>query len=545
MNGAEFVVECLKKEGVRQLFGYPGGAVIPLYDALYNVSDIKHIRPCHEQGAIHAADGYARATGNIGVCIATSGPGATNILTGLATAYIDSIPLVVITGQVGSGMLGKDSFQEVDITGMTMSCTKHNMLVKEADELGAALAEAFYMAKEGRPGPVLVDITKSAFVSDVTNLTYSPKKVFAQFDTPESNIKLKKQLDKLVELINNNEKVVVYAGGGIISGNHSQALRAFIQHSKLPLCNSLMGLGSYDRTDLLSYGIVGMHGDVAANELCYHADVIVGIGVRFSDRAIGHRNGFSKQAHLVHIDIDDSEFGKNVDSVLNIKGDYSAILAYLMSYILPKGEDWSRKTLPEAEKSKPQKLMEQVASYMPADTIVVTDVGQHQMWAAKYWTLRYPRTFITSGGFGTMGFGMGAAMGVKCGKPTKEVILITGDGSFRMNQHELLTLSKYKIPVTVLLLNNHTLGMVRQWQAMFQQERYSETDVNDGLDVKLLCAAYGVNYAYADDDESLRIAFEERDAAKITVIEYLLDKDERVYPIVPAGGGVHEYIMKA
>lgn len=574
MNGAEYVIRCLQQEGVSQLFGYPGGAVIPLYDALYDVPAIRHIRTCHEQGAAHAADGYTRATGRVGVCIAASGPGATNILTGLATAYIDSVPLVAITGQVGSALLGKDSFQEVDITGMTMSCTKHNILVKDASCIGAALAEAFYTAQSGRPGPVLVDITKSALVSEVEDTTYQPwpadqgkagadagdagtgagdAGTGAEDSAVASGIHspLQQQLTELAELLSQAKRPVVYAGGGVISGGHSEALQKFIRKTRIPVCNSLMGLGSFDRSDPLSYGIVGMHGDVAANRLCYEADVIIGIGVRFSDRAIGHRQGFAKTAVIVHIDIDESEFTKNVDSELHIAGNYTEILEYLSQLVKPQSQDWSRPELGPVQKQSsaegkavllPRRIMEISAAALPPDTIVVTDVGQHQMWTAKFWPFHKPRTFITSGGFGTMGFGMGAALGTKCGCPDKPVVLITGDGSFRMNQNELLTLSRCSVPVTVLLLNNHSLGMVRQWQALFNGGRYAETDIDDPLRVDLLCQAYGVDYAAAQDEEELRHALETRDVKRTIVIECPIDRDERVYPIVPAGGAVNEYI---
>lgn len=538
MTGAEYIVKCMVAEGVTNLFGYPGAVVLPLYDALFNEKRIHHIRTCHEQGAVHAADGYARATGKVGVALTSSGPGATNTITGITTAHMDSIPLVVFTGQVVNSALGSDAFQEVDITGMTMSVTKYNVLITDINSLAHSLARAFYMAKEGRPGAVLVDITKDVLTAEIPDDTYT------SIPIPDAAAKQisDAQLKQIAHILNHAERPVIFAGGGFIRGGHSEALQRFMEHSGIPVCNSLMGLGSVDRNHPLSYGMVGMHGDSQTNLLCHGADVILAMGVRFSDRAIGNRKGFSKAEHIIHVDIDDSEFSKNIDSHVDIIGNYTDILNYLMDHVTPQKTDWSRKDTPAPHAMHPKQIIETAAESMPEETIVVTDVGQHQMWTAKYWPIHKPNAFISSGGLGTMGFGVGAAMGAKCGRPEAPVLLVTGDGSFRMNQHELLTLSAHHIPITVLICNNHSLGMVRQWQALFNEERYVATDIFDPLNIELLCGAYNISYAKATDEESLREAFAKRSADEILVIECIIGRDERVYPMVPAGKGINEYI---
>lgn len=538
MTGAEYVVHCLRAEGVTQLFGYPGGAVIPLYDALYSAKDIHHIRTCHEQGAAHAADGYARVTGNVGVCIATSGPGATNVITGMATAHLDSVPLVVITGQVGVNALGKDAFQEVDITGMTMSVTKYNVLVRDVKDLPKAMSKAFYMAREGRPGVVLVDITKNVMMSDMETEEYVSKPVL-----PVSSAAVgAEQMTEIVSLLSRAKRPVIYAGGGVVRGGHSAALTRFMEATGIPVCSSLMGLGNVDRRNPLSYGMVGMHGDSAANMLCHEADVVLGVGVRFSDRAIGNRYGFSKDAKIIHLDVDDREFEKNLDSYINVIGNYTEILNHLTESVTPQTTDWRRNDKIQTRLMHPQRIFAAVAKAMPEDTVVVTDVGQHQMWAAKFWPVNRPNAFISSGGLGTMGFGVGAAMGVKRGALEHPVLLVTGDGSFRMNHNEVLTLSAHNIPITILLFNNHALGMVRQWQGMFNEERYSETDIFDPLNLEFLSKAYNISYAKVETEDDLTAAMAKRTETGILLIECMMDRDERVYPIVPAGKSVNEYV---
>ncbi len=540
MTGAEYVVKCLEAEGITQVYGYPGGAVIPLYDALYGNTNINHIRTCHEQAAGHAADGYARATGKVGVCIATSGPGATNVVTSIATAHMDSVPMVVITGQVGTGMLGKDSFQEVDIVGISKPITKSNVLVKYATELPEALSHAFYTAKEGRPGVVLVDITKTALLETLEEETYEriPVLPFGMGAPKEED------LQELVKLFNESKRPLIYAGGGVVQGNHSEALSRFAESKGIPVCSSLMGLGNIDRRSPYSYGMVGMHGEVETNHLCYNADLIVGIGVRFSDRAIGHRKGLTNNAKIVHIDVDPKEFTKNLDSCLHILGNYTEVLNYLDAHVHKQETDWSKKEKTASRPMHPRRVMKLVADHMPKDTVVVTDVGQHQMWAAMYWPIAGPRKFITSGGLGTMGYCVPACMGVKHGVGSEVPVLgIVGDGGFRMSHGELLTMVKHGLDVTFLLINNHSLGMVRQWQALFGGERYAETDIYDQLNMEYLCKAYGASYVKVTDEEGLADAIDNRPTKGINIIECMIDHDERVYPIVPAGKGVLEYIV--
>lgn len=535
-------MKCLKEEGVDTLFGYPGGAVIPLYDALYDCDDFLNIRTCHEQGAVHSADGYARSSGKVGVCIATSGPGATNTITGIATAYMDSIPLIVITGQVGTSLLGKDSFQEIDVTGLTMGITKHNYLVKKSSDIGKVISEAFFVAKDKRPGPVLIDISKDAFLEEVHDTTY--EKLYQTEDLRHFNYE--SEIENLAIAIKKSKNPVIYAGGGVLKSSASYNLRLFAKKLNIPVVNSIMGLGSFDRNSPLSYGIVGMHGDSEANLLCYESDLIIAIGVRFSDRAIGNRNGFCRNGDIAHIDVDATELKKNIDSKYNILGDFNLILESLMRKLK---NHKPYKNLEEKSDTKeymgfhPKKILETIQENLPQNTIVATDVGQHQIWTSKYWKFHSPLTFITSGGLGTMGFGMGGALGAKVANPDSNVVLITGDGSFRMNHNELLTLRHYNIPVTVVLFNNSSLGMVRQWQGLFCNKRYSSTSINDALDVESLCKAYGVNYHRADDLDSLKASLSSINPMKdINLIECIIDKDTGVYPIVPPGKSIDNVI---
>ena len=543
MNGAKYLVSCLGKEGVNVIFGYPGGSVIPLFDALYDTDSFIQIRTCHEQGASHAADGYARTTGKVGVCIATSGPGATNIVTGLATAFMDSVPIVAITGQVGKSLLGKDSFQEIDITGLTMGITKHNFLVTDANELKEVISKAFFIAKSGRPGPVLIDISKDAFNQEIEDFEYTSIKEISDL----RHIEYLNEIKITANLIKNAKQPIIYAGGGVIKSKSWKSLDSLAKKHNIPLVNSIMGLGSFDTTSELSYGIVGMHGDEEANILCYESDLILGIGVRFSDRAIGNRKGFSKNAKIIHIDVDKTEIGKNIDVEHEILGDLNKIMETLMQELGSFKSPHKRNTSNHKKQYKdfhPKNILNLTQKHLNEDTVVVTDVGQHQIWTAKYWHFRHPLKFATSGGLGTMGFGMGAALGAKLGNPESMVLLVTGDGSFRMNHIELLTLSRYNIPITILLFNNSSLGMVRQWQNLFFDSRYAQTDINDCLNLEFLSKAYGVNYYKASSLNELDDIFNEADNINsINLIECVISSDIGAYPIVPPGRSIDTLLV--
>lgn len=537
MTGAEFVLECLKKEAVDTLFAYPGGAVIPLFDAMYKDGSFRVVRPSHEQGGSHAADGYARKSGRPGVCIATSGPGVTNTVTGVATAYLDSVPLVLITGQVGFPLMYKNSFQEVDTIGLMMPITKHSRLVTKPEHIADAIAEAFQIACSGRKGPVVVDITKDALMAEVTDESYTKREILP--DTRHTQYT--EEIREACRLIREAKRPVLYAGGGVINAGAAQELTRLAEQCNIPVVNSIMGLGSFDRTHPLSRGVVGMHGQKETNLLVYHSDVIVGVGVRFSDRAIGNRTGFTRDAKIIHIDTDPSEFDKNVDTHVRIAGDMKEILRAMQNELADvKKEDTPAPQDPDADFA-PRRVLEKLQAALPVDTTVVTDVGQHQMWTMMYWKPRTPRTFLTSGGLGTMGFGMGAAIGAKVARPESPVVLITGDGSFRMNHTELLTAVKYQIPLLVVIFNNHSLGMVRQWQGLFNEERYAETDVYDPLNTELLCKAYGAEFmgAFRDPDELEAILAEEPRTSGVRVLEYILDHDHGVYPMVASGAAIN------
>ncbi|MFR2451717.1 MAG: biosynthetic-type acetolactate synthase large subunit, partial [Clostridia bacterium] len=495
MQGANLIIECLIKESVTTMFGYPGGSVIPIYDALYDYTDqIKHIRTSHEQGAVHAADGYARTSGKTGVCVITSGPGATNAVTGIATAYMDSSPLVVISGQVGTSLLGKDTFQEIDITGVTYSITKHNFLVRNLEELPKIISQAFTIANEGRKGPVLVDIPKNLQVTDIDyNMeNYIPScqnsKIKDEFEIREEN-ETKNKLKDVANLIKESKKPVIYAGGGIKSVDQYDLLKNFAQKINTPVLNTLMGLGGIDRQDTLSLGLVGMHGSKEANLAISNSDLVISIGARFSDRVIGNKDEFAKNAKIIQIDIDSSEMSKNIPAEIELIGDLTDVLNGILEIVEPKNNsDWLSEidTFKDTEHIidknafHPKNILEAFNKKLGSEnTTVVTDVGQHQMWTAQYWSFEKGRSYITSGGLGTMGFGLGGAIGTKLGTPQKNVLLVTGDGSFKMNCNELATVATQDLPIVILLFNNNALGMVRQWQNLFSHKRYSETDIYD------------------------------------------------------------------
>nr|WP_302598245.1 biosynthetic-type acetolactate synthase large subunit [uncultured Cellulosilyticum sp.] len=552
INGSQILIECLVEQGVDTVFGYPGGQALNIYDALYKNSDrITHILTSHEQGASHAADGYARATGKVGVCIATSGPGATNLVTGIATAYMDSIPMVAITGQVPNSLIGKDSFQEVDITGITMCITKHNFIVKDVKDLAKTIREAFYIAKSGRPGPVLVDIPK-----DVTAAMYEyehevPVSVPRQTDTiSQSDIQV------VADLIKVAEKPFIYAGGGIVSADANKELRNFAEKIDAPVATSLMGLGAFPETHPLSTGMVGMHGSKASNLGVTNCDLLIALGARFSDRVISDVSKFAPNATIVHIDVDAAEIGKNVPTQASIVGDVKEILNMLLPLVprkenkewLVQIERWKEEfpyTYQDGDNLRPQFIMNNIYDQTDGRAIITTEVGQHQMWAAQFFKYTMPRTFISSGGLGTMGYGTGASIGAQIGRPDVPVVHIAGDGSFRMNCNELATISHYDVPVIIIVMNNTTLGMVRQWQTAFYEKRYSQTTLDRGPDFTLLAEAFGVKGYTVRTQEDFIEAFSEALAAhKPAVLNCFIDMDEKVLPMVAPGAAIDNLILE-
>lgn len=548
MDGSRVILECLIKEGVDTIFGYPGGAVIPLYDALYDYKHkLNHIRTSHEQGALHAADGYARSCGKVGVCFLTSGPGATNAITGIATAYMDSSPLVCFTGQVPTTLLGKDSFQEIDITGVTLSVTKHNFLLRKAEDLPKTIKEAFKIANSGRKGPVLIDIPKDLMLADIdfnvddyipSNLENPLKNQFELKEESEN----KKKINLACELIRESKRPIIYAGGGLKSSNEEKLLVDFAKKIDTPVLNTIMGLGGIDRREELSLGLLGMHGSKEGNLAICNSDLIIAIGARFSDRVIGKSSDFAKSAKVIHIDIDPSEINKNIKAEVDLVGSISSLLKELYNKVEKKeNPNWKeeiktyedRENIIDKEEFHPQNILSLVNKKMGDNTIAVTDVGQHQMWTAKYWEFPLGKSFITSAGLGTMGFGLGAAIGAKLGVPNKNVVVVTGDGSFRMNCNEMATISTYKIPMLILLLNNSTLGMVKQWQKLFSNERYSETDVHPSVDYVMLAKAYGIDGYKATNMEELKSILNDINIDKPVFLECVISTDYDVYPIVP------------
>lgn len=551
LNGSEILTEVLIEQGVDTVFGYPGGAVLNIYDALYKYKDkIKHILTAHEQGASHAADGYARATGKTGVCIATSGPGATNLVTGIATAYMDSVPMVVITGNVGTGLIGRDAFQEVYITGITMPITKHNFMVQNVDELADTIREAFRIANTGRKGPVLIDIPKdvTAAVTEFTN----KEKVAIKDDTVIDETELK----TVAKLINEAKKPVIQFGGGVVSSNASELALELVEKANIPSCHTLMAAGVIGYNNPLNLGLLGMHGAYVTNKAVDEADVLIAIGTRFSDRVALNTGNFAKKAKIIQIDIDLSEINKNVAVDHYLIGDVKKVLEKLLPLVKKKDRtDWLN-TLNEYKKDDyipvdddsiitPHQLIKSICEMAGEDAVVVTDVGQHQMWAAQYVHHIRPRGFLTSGGLGTMGYGYGAAIGAKVALGDKiPVIHITGDGSFHMNLNEACTAVSYNLPVITVIMNNRVLGMVRQWQRCFYGKRFSETDPERKTDFVKLCEGFGGKGYRAENIEEFRNAF--KDALKQNGpvwIDCAIDKDERVLPMIPSGKTVNDIML--
>ncbi|MDY3249756.1 MAG: biosynthetic-type acetolactate synthase large subunit [Candidatus Choladocola sp.] len=545
LNGSEIVIECLKEQGVDTVFGYPGGTILNVYDELYKHSnEIRHILTSHEQGAAHAADGYARSTGKVGVCMATSGPGATNLVTGIATAYMDSVPVVAITANVSVPMLGRDSFQEIDITGVTMPITKHNFIVKDVTKLADTIRWAFRIAQEGRPGPVLVDITK-----DVTAAVTDYEPVVPEPIVSSTEYIKEEDLNRAVELINQCKKPFIFVGGGAVISGASEELEAFAGKVHAPVADSLMGKGAYNGENDLYCGMLGMHGTKASNLGVMQCDLLITVGARFSDRVIGNAKTFAKHAKVLQIDVDPAEINKNIIVDAAIIGDVKEVLKRLNERIEDHRHDEWDESVKELKKKYPLKynpegltgpyIIEEIYRETKGDAIIVTEVGQHQMWAAQYFKYQKPRTLLTSGGLGTMGYGLGAAIGAKTANPDRTVINVAGDGCFRMNMNEIATAARYNIPVIQVVINNHVLGMVRQWQTLFYGQRYSQTVLNDAVDFVKLAEAMGAEGIRVTKKEELAPALKYAiGLGKPVVLDCIIDCDDKVFPMVPAGQSI-------
>ena len=552
MNGSQILIECLKEQGVDTVFGYPGGAILNVYDELYrHRHEIRHILTSHEQGAAHAADGYARATGGVGVCFATSGPGATNLVTGIATANMDSVPLVAITCNVGISLLGKDSFQEIDIAGISIPITKYNCIVKDVNVLADTIRKAFRIAREGRPGPVLIDLTKNV-TSDVTE--YEP--AVPEAIVPQSEYIRARDLEEAAALINQAEKPVIFAGGGAVISNCSKELKKLAHHLNAPVCDSLMGKGAFDGNDPLYLGMLGMHGTKAANLTVSGCDLLLAVGCRFSDRVIGNPDSFAKGARIVQIDIDPAEINKNIKVDVSISGDCNEVLKRLNPLIHPLDHDgWVEESLALKEKYPLSYekgrltgpfIMEEIYRLTGGRAKIVTEVGQHQMWAAQYYRYQEPRQLFTSGGLGTMGYGLGAAIGVKTALPQETVVNIAGDGCFRMNMNELATASRYQIGVIEVVFNNSVLGMVHQWQELFYGGRYSQTILKDRVDYCAVAKALGCEAVRVTQPEEFAPAFEmAQKAGGPVLIECVINENDNVFPMVPAGHSISDAFDQA
>ncbi len=553
LNGSQIIVECLVEQKVDTIFGYPGGAVLNIYDELYKNQDrIKHFLTSHEQGASHAADGYARSTGKVGVVIATSGPGATNLVTGIATAYMDSVPMVAITGNVPNSLLGKDSFQEVDIAGITMPITKHNYIVKDVNNLAQTIREAFKIARSGRPGPVLIDIPK-----DVTAAVceYTPEVIDFNQQIKDLKEVSEESIKTIAELINNAKKPFIYAGGGVIRSKCSEELNEFANFMNIPTSTSLMGIGAFDQTNKLSTGLIGMHGTVASNKAVVECDLLIALGVRFSDRVLSNHKHFAENAKIIQIDVDQAEINKNIHIdyplVMDLKDFFTRIKKYLKKNDNPAWtslvESW-KNVFSENQVSsslKPRYFMEAIDEATNGDCFICTEVGQHQMWAAQYFKYKKPNKLITSGGLGTMGYGMGASIGVQIGNPDSYVFNISGDGSFRMNFNELLTVSKYNLPICVVVANNGVLGMVRQWQTAFYEKRYSQTILDTVLNYEYLAKACGVDYYHATTRAEYKDAIDKViKNRRPAIINAYVETDEKVLPMVAPGKPIDDFMLK-
>ena len=552
MRGAKILLESLKQEGVEVIFGISGGSVIDIFDALYDEHDIKYYMTCHEQAAAHAADGYARATGKVGVCIATSGPGATNLVTGIATAHMDSIPIVAVTGQVYSNLIGNDAFQEADVTGITRPITKHNFLVKNVSELATTIKEAFYIARTGRPGPVLVDIAKDAQQNE-TEFIY-PDEVNIRSYKPvyEGH---SKQIARAAELINNAKRPVIYAGGGIILSSAYQELFELATKAQIPVTTTLLGMGGFPQTHELSLDMLGMHGTAYANKAITNCDVLIAIGARFDDRITGRLDKFAPNSKIIHIDIDPTAISKNIKVDVPIVGDCKHVLLELNKLIeKPDTEEWIKQIFEwkrmfpltydrESCLIKPQFVVEQIYEATKGEAIITTEVGQNQMWAAQFYKYTKPRTFLSSGGLGTMGYGFPAAMGAQVGCPDKIVFDIAGDGSIQMNIQELTTVVAYKLPVKVAILNNRFFGMVRQWQDLFFNGRRFGTDLERDPDFVKIAEAFGASGIRVDKPEEVRPAIIKAiETPGPVFINFIIDRDENVFPMVPAGASLDEML---
>ena len=545
LTGAQIVIECLKEQGVDTVFGYPGGAILNVYDELYKHKDeIHHVLTSHEQGASHAADGYARSTGKVGVCFATSGPGATNLVTGIATAYMDSVPVVAITCNVTVPLLGKDSFQEIDIAGITMPITKHNFIVKDITKLADTIRRAFKIAQTGRPGPVLVDIPKDITAAVTEYTVVKPQPILRVTDKIEDA-----DMEQALSMIRQAEKPFIFVGGGAVISGASEELKKFVEKVDAPVCDTLMGKGAFDGTDEHYTGMLGMHGTKTSNLGVSECDLLIAIGVRFSDRVLGNPNKFAENAKILQFDVDAAEINKNIQVDACVIGDVKVILERLNQKLEQQVHPEWRAHIAEMREAYPLRypdtglsgpyIMEEVYRATKGDAIIVTEVGQHQMWAAQYYKYKRPRTFLSSGGLGTMGYGLGAAIGAQVANPDKQVINIAGDGCFRMNMNEIATASRQNLPLIEIIVNNHVLGMVRQWQNLFYEKRYSATVLDDGVDYVKLAEAMGADGYRATTRDELKEALQKAlEAGKPVVIDCIIDCDDKVWPMVAPGEAI-------
>ena len=545
LTGAEIVIQCLREQGVDTVFGYPGGAILNIYDALYKHQDeITHILTSHEQGAAHAADGYARSTGKVGVCLATSGPGATNLVTGIATAYMDSVPVIAITCNVGTKLLGKDSFQEIDIAGVTMPITKYNFIVKDVNRLAQVMRRAFTIAQTGRPGPVLIDITKDVTEALCEYEFQAPAQIPRQTDTITEE-----DMDRAAERMRNSRKPFIFVGGGAVIAGASEELKAFAHKIQAPVADSLMGKGAFDGKDELYTGMVGMHGTKTSNFGITECDLLIVVGARFSDRVTGNASKFAKNAKILQIDVDRAEINKNIRVTASIVGDAKVILRKLNARLDPVNHDEWIAHIERMKDMYPLRydkrlltgpyIIQTIDEMTPEDAIIVTEVGQHQMWAAQYYNFRSPRTLLTSGGLGTMGFGLGASIGAKIANPDRVVVNIAGDGCFRMNMNEIATAARNRVHIIEVIINNHVLGMVRQWQTLFYGKRYSQTILNDNVDYVKLSEAMGATaYRVNQKEEFAQIFKKAMEAEGPVVIDCQIGCDEKVFPMVSPGAPI-------